>query len=563
MSGAIAALGALAAAPERAAGAGSRVRRLWHLARADFLERSRQASFVVAMILNAWAAQIFLPPNGSNYSTLMLGAHRGVYGAWWVGSLIAMLSSLFMGLIGFYLAKNAVERDRRTGVGQILAGTPLTKLEYALGKLASNCALLWALTLTTALTAPFLQLWIGEDRAIRPEGYLLPYALVTMPAMAVTAAFAVLFEMAPALRGGLGNVVWFFSWVGLVSASGVAESRYDPMSDATGTSLLLPQMAEACSRAFPDFLPGSKDISMGINISSKGHWTLSTFRWDGPVFGERAVLSRFAWLAIALALTALGALLFDRFTHVAAKAPGRRAATRDGKAGLLPGEERQTDPPEGALSSRRLSAAKPGPAFGGLVRAELALLLRRRSRWWWLVLAGLGVGSVLAPVEVGRRMLASAAWIWPMFLWSPLGARESLCGTGGLLFSSPRPVARQLAAAWLAGAAVALLVGGPMAIRFVLAARPDAALAVLSGAAFIPALALACGIWSRGTRLFEVLFLVLWYCGLLNGVPPLDFAGATDEALRLGMPALFLALAAGLGAVAVADRRRQVLGSAG
>jgi hypothetical protein len=44
--------------------------------------------------------------------------------------------------VGFFVIKNAVERDRRTGVGQILATTPISKLQYTLGKTLSNFAVL-------------------------------------------------------------------------------------------------------------------------------------------------------------------------------------------------------------------------------------------------------------------------------------------------------------------------------------------------------------------------------------------------------------------------------------
>ena len=53
-------------------------------------------------------------------------------------TMVAMLATLFLSLIGFYLVRGTVERDRRTGVGQILAATPLRGATYILGKAASN-----------------------------------------------------------------------------------------------------------------------------------------------------------------------------------------------------------------------------------------------------------------------------------------------------------------------------------------------------------------------------------------------------------------------------------------
>ena len=41
---------------------------------------------------------------------------------------------------------------------------------------------------------------------------------ISLPVMLVVAALAILFEAIPWLRGGLGNVVYFFVWIGALSA---------------------------------------------------------------------------------------------------------------------------------------------------------------------------------------------------------------------------------------------------------------------------------------------------------------------------------------------------------
>ena len=49
-----------------------------------------------------------------------------------------------------------------------------------------------------------------------------------------------------------------------------------------------------------------------------------------------------------------------------------------------------------------------------------------------------------------------------------------------------------------------------------------------SGALFIPSLALALGIWSKGQKLFEVLYISLWYMAL-NKVYAADYLGASGD----------------------------------
>ena len=98
---------------------------LYHLMRADFLERVRNYSFLVTIGLTIFLGYIFIPPLDAPYITVDLGGHRGIYNSAWVANVIALLSILFLSLAGFYIVKNVVERDEQTGVGQIIATTPI------------------------------------------------------------------------------------------------------------------------------------------------------------------------------------------------------------------------------------------------------------------------------------------------------------------------------------------------------------------------------------------------------------------------------------------------------
>src|SRR6185436_8466370 len=122
--------------------------------------------------------------------------------------------------------------------------------------------------------------------------------------------------------------------------------------------------------------------------------------------------------------------------------------------------------------------------------------------------------------------VAPALAIWPMLVWSALGARELRHGTSELFFSAPRPLSRQLGATWLGGVAIGIAVSGTYALRLALAGDAAGALTALVGIAFVPALALACGVLTGNSRLFEALYLFLWYAAALYHVPSLDYTGA-------------------------------------
>jgi len=548
---------------------GARV--LVQLVRADFLERVRRHSFLVTLGFTVFAAYMFLPPNHARYSTLHFAEYRGIYNSAWVGSLIAMMSATFLGLAGFYLVRNAVERDRWTGVGQILAATPLSKPLYLLGKLASNFAVLVAMVAVLAASAAVMQVLRGEDSHVQPLALVTPFVVVTLPLMAVVAALAVVFEVTPGLRGGMGNVVYFFFWMSSLSLTAAPWGRGLP--DPLGGELLIDQMHTACAAAFADF-PTGRQLSMGFNIKTEGVWDLRTFAWSGAIWTPAMLAERASWVAAAIALTMLAALWFDRFDAHAL--PGRRRGRggRRDRRSLSAALEVETEAEAvepimaaaGALgigSRGEPTAVDPGAArlrLGELALAETRIMLKGVSRWWFLVVLGLIATGLFVPLQGVKQFVAPFALIWPLLIWSPLGSRERQHRTDALLFSTPRPVARLLVAQWLAGSLLALAVTSGALVRFALTGQWTNVAALLVAAAFVPSLALALGTWSGSAKLFEVLYLILWYLGPMNRIPGLDFVGVTQPQAGVGPVVVYLPLTAGLAGLALFGRMRQLRG---
>jgi hypothetical protein len=517
---------------------------VWATARADFLERSRRPGYLVILGVTLYAAFVFLPPNHARYATLQFGGHRGIYNSAWVGSQVSLLTSIFLSMVGFYLVKNAVAGDRRSRVGAILAGTPMTKLEYVLGKMLSNLAILSSIVALLVVGAGAMQ-WIrGEDPNIAPLPLIAPFVLGTLPAMAMVAAVAVLFEVVPGLRGGMGNVAWFFLWT-----LGLAQTSFRGSSiDLLGVSSFTPSMMAACKQAFPEYDVGAMRMSLGLTFKSSGLWDLTTFRWDGPEWTARMVALRALWIAFAFATCLAAAWIFDRFDapEVAVKRT-RRAAREPGRSSTVSGP-----------TVERVMRLTPLPGtfdFGlvPMMTAELKLLLRGTPLVLGCVVAGLIVASLLAPPVAVTRGILPALWILPLFLWSSLGNREAVHGVEALIRSAPRPELRPVLAQWLAGVLIALGVSLGALVRWTVAADFGAVLSLLAGAAFVPALAVALGAWSRGPKLFEVIYLFLWYAGPLNRAPGLDFIGSGSSPVAASIWAL---LAAAAIVAAIAARRR-------
>jgi len=101
----------------------NQARIIYHLARADFLERVRRYSFLIMLGLAAFLGYQVAIGNIS----VQLKEYRGEFNSAWVGSMMSLVTTFFLGWFAFYLVKGSVTRDRETGVGQIMATTPLTR----------------------------------------------------------------------------------------------------------------------------------------------------------------------------------------------------------------------------------------------------------------------------------------------------------------------------------------------------------------------------------------------------------------------------------------------------
>src|SRR3954447_3054383 len=131
---------------------------LYHMVRADFLERVRRYSFLLSLFFSIYLGYaVYI-----GRIRLQLGDYRGVSNSAWLGSVITLLASTLLTLIGFYIVKNTIQRDRETRVGQILATTPMSKSFYTLSKTLSNFAVLAAMVLILLLAAIVIQLIQGD-----------------------------------------------------------------------------------------------------------------------------------------------------------------------------------------------------------------------------------------------------------------------------------------------------------------------------------------------------------------------------------------------------------------
>ncbi len=519
----------------------SHARIITAMVRADFLERVRRYSFLLTMGFSVFLGYAVY----ARQVSLELDVYQGVNNSAWLGSVIALVASVWLTLVGFYVVKNSIERDRTTRVGQILASTPLSKGLYTLGKALSNFAVLALMVGILAVAALLIATLSGAEQRLDLFALLGPILIVGLSAVAITAALAVLFESLPVLRGGMGNVAYFFLWTGLLTMSAMSVDHAGPtptfgtvLKDSTGLVTVMGQM-KAQVHALDPLYNGSASFSVGgLHPASK------TFLWTGIHWTSALLLSRLTLLGIAVLIALLAAVFFDRFDPARGVQRAHkekrvsRAKARALEAAGFAGTEIPSYPSTGTISpgsaGRVTSAAELTPVARGAVRArlgalmlaELRLMLKGQKWWWYGIAAGLFIGCLAAPPNARSTVLAFA-WIWPMLAWSQMGSRETQGAMGGLIFSSPRAVPRQLLACYGAGVLLALLTGGGLALRLAVGGNGAELGAWFAGALFIPALALSLGVMTGSRKPFEALYTAWWYIGPMHHVRGLDYMGTT------------------------------------
>jgi hypothetical protein len=514
----------------------NQLRIIYHLARADFLERVRRYSFLVML-----GGVLFLGYQAAiGNVTVQLGDYRGEYNSAWVGSMLAIIVSFFLGWFGFYLVKGSLARDRETGVGQIMATTPLTRPLYTLGKWLSNLAVLIAMAIILAIAGIAIQFFAGESHQFDFVAFFAPFLFIALPMLALTAALAVTFECIGFTQGGFGNLLYFF-FFGLIISLAVTSGKNNPLIDPLGFHVLSESMGAAAKVVFPDY-DGS------FVLGSTGTPIRDLFPWSGVDWTYNIVFTRLAFLGFGIILALASSILFDRFDS------SRRKLGRTKSTASLPKPEiapvKQTMP---TVQLTPITARPNGFTFPRLILLELKLLFKGQRWWWFAVALGLFILSLFNTPENVRSFILPVTWLWPVLILSGLGSREMRHNVGQMVFSSTAPLTRQLPAAWLAGFILTVVTGGGAALRYLIAVDGASLLVWFSATLFIPSLALALGVWSKGQKLFEVLHVSMWYLAM-NGVGAVDYFGANSD----GKISFFLPLSLAMIVIAFIGRARQI-----
>lgn len=484
------------------------------IALADLRQRLRAPRTWVLLAVLAAASWWSFPPVDADYLTVSVGdGARARYSSAWIGLVIASLYGALLSLAGFYVVRGTVVRDFETGVWQLLVATPMHRAGYVFAKWLSHLGLFALLLAAGVAVGLVAQVVRAEVRAIDVIELVKPIVLIALPALALTATFAVWFDLVPWLRRSLGNVAYFFCWTFLM-AGNIARGEGGWPGD--------PQGMLAVERALNAVVGGKGGLSVGSQALEGAPPVL--FDWTHWAVGGELLVGRGFWMALAVAAVLAAAPLLDRF---AAHRGGARVASTEGRT--LRWLEVMLTP----LS---------GSAFGALVGAEVRLALRPRRLRWFVAMGAVFAAQLFAP-DKGLVAAVLAGWLLSMDTLGRAVLREHDTRTGALVFTAAGMRHRLLAARALVGVSFAWGVTLPALLRLGVQ-QPAAALALAVAGVSVALWGLALGALFRNARPFELALVTAAYISVQGAlvlnvlVDPM----ATLAGHALALPLALLAL---------------------
>lgn len=520
--------------------------RLFAIASADLRARLRRPATLVFLGLLLAAASTTFPDPRSGQGILSIGGRRAVYTSAALAVATAGLLPFLVGLFGFYAVSNAIALDRRSGIGPLLAASPVRSTEYLLGKLAGSFALLSVVTLVFSAVVMAVQVVHGEA-PLEPLVFLSHVLVVALPALLAVASIALLFECVPLLSGRFGDVAFFFVWVVTLAMpvflGDPDEGRYPAYAaalDWNGLGFLITEIQRVTGA-------GGMTIGWGNAPKSGAAVVFPGFGFSAEMLGKRAL----AFLP-PLALLPLSLAAFDRFD------PARRLASASTKASLGARLNALLRP----VAARILEVVVPAERTAGrpgLVSAALTdLLVTLRLRP--ILVVGIPVAALaalLVPAATAATLL-SAAFVLLALVLADIPTREERTGLGRVLAATPGAGGRLAAVKLLGTAGVALLLLAPLGAR-ASTAHDFALPAAVAGACFAAALAVLLGRATGSPKPFVGLLLALWYVavndkGRTAALDVAGFGGAATAASVAGWLGVAALLA---GAALLLERLKQ------
>ncbi len=483
---------------------------IFPLIKYSYLQRVRNYNFLITLCASLAVAYTFVPAPDANYSTIRIADYVGDYNSAWFGYVTAIMSSLFLSLIGFYLINGGIKTDIQTKVGQIIASTKVTNRTYLFSKVISGFLIL--LTILGIVLAMSITLFHFYNHNFPFEifQFIKPYVIITIPTLFFIAVLAVVFEVFFRKYTILQNIGFFFLFSFLMLSSRTHEEHFS--FDMLGTQIVMHKMENQVR----ELTKGEKikELSIGYVIGNKK--TTKKFHFNGIEFPYSFVISRILWITLGALLIFLTTGFFHRFS------------LKESSVQKAPKVSFKTEITTKEIHISGLSKLTTNFSILPLLKTELLLLIRKEKKWLWFVN---GIGMLLLallPLEIAHQFVLPILWFLQVSRISGLTTKEFTNKVHYFAFASYKPLQRLLISQLSASSILLLFLAIPLLARLILTSNFLALSSIILGGIFIVFLAAVFGIVTKGKKLFEVVFFMITYTNI-NKIPFTDYFGALSQ----------------------------------
>lgn len=447
---------------------------------------------VMAMIVISWA-MIVDPKTGS---TLMaINQSRVLYTSSALAMGSASLLSFIMALIGFFLARGRILEDIRSGIGCVIAATPVSNSLFLFSRWLGGVAFMLALAMVAMCSIMVLHALRG-DGPIQIWVYLQTYFLVLGPMSVFAVSAAILFDSVPVLMGKAGDFIYFIAWIFQIAIV----AKIEEMSSGALSPWLMFDFSGLVST-----IVVLKTHLLTDNFSIGGSTfdplltpiTLPNNMWTIPM-----AMLRFGAAGVALCLLLPAIALFHRFSPD--KVKQSHARKRRSPLEILNG---WTRPLAKQVQPLLIWSAKLANFFGQVV-ADIALTFIN-APFAIIALVGFTVFASVLNLHVLPGLTVFAVAFWGVLI-SDISTRDFQAAIEGMTAAvkggAVRRYFRQLMATMILG----FLFVGVIIFRLSFSS-PLFALALVVGIISVSALATSFGKISNTSKTFMSLYLFALY----------------------------------------------------
>ena|GEM_PF-4278261 len=508
----------------------NRLYQIYYIGKSDFIDRIRSKSILIITLLMVYISYLFFSENNSSiYYTLNYFYngffYRGIYNSTWLGwvSTIAFIS--VVSLIGFYFVRNSIMREKELLIGEITAATEVKSWIFIFGKAFGNLMFLLLQMFVVIITTIIMQFVRGESYFLNPIKLLTPFLILAVPTCFIIAVMAIIFDTIPFFTGTFGNVAYFFMWTGIIVAS--VQERVYSLSDVFGMNTAGRIVLEQLKCRFKEF----KNMDyFSLGVSEALHGNVKTFVMDKVNISASVLFERVFWILIGILLLFLVAAFFKRTFLIKAKSAENAKNIRKNK---------EYNHQKRVVLSPVFENKTYSNSFF-IIKSKFKIMSALPNLWWYAIVIICSVGVIFAERDILYKFLIPAIWILPIFIWSKLGVIEKNFHMQDYLLTYKNYRDTELLNSITAGIIVTIVINISVIIKFLMIRNLIGVLYVLMAVFFVNALGIFIGSAFGSSTAFEMIYIILWYVGVLNGLSSLDFIGLTKNAAYTHTSAVLL-----------------------